>query len=255
MAILAVETSSARGSLALLRVSGPDDGLVEELVFPEGLVHGRELALRTEELMRRHDLKPSELEGVAVSCGPGSYTGIRVGVTAAKSLAFALNCAVIPVSSLEVIAANADRPSEGEGDRRGDICVILDGRQGHLYRALFRFGDAESGDGLVRALDDEVVDLERLRAGELPGVSAPAFLIADGADLALETLADAARELERGPRDWDLPGAFRLGQIALRRWRKGDVVRDRGEIHALEPSYLRPSEAERRLAEKSMRGS
>ena len=79
MAILAVETSSARGSLALLRVSGPDDGLVEELVFPEGLVHGRELALRTEELMRRHDLKPSELEGVvflvALDPIPGSGSG------------------------------------------------------------------------------------------------------------------------------------------------------------------------------------
>ena len=54
---------------------------------------------------------------------------------------------------------------------------------------------------------------------------------------------------------WYWPVGFRVGQIDLRRWRKGDVVLDRGEIHALEPSYLRPSEAERRLAEKSTRGS
>src|SRR6266511_1772193 len=103
MLLLAIETSSSRGSIALLE--GRE--LIEEAPFPEGLVHGREITVHLEEVMTRRGIAPGKLEAIAVGVGPGSYTGIRVGVTAAKTLAFALRIPVIPESSLRVTAANA----------------------------------------------------------------------------------------------------------------------------------------------------
>src|SRR5882672_7052827 len=102
MILLAIETSSARGSLALFREDEP----IGSAPFPEGLVHGREITVHLAEMMDRLRLAPRDLGALAVGVGPGSYTGIRVGVTAAKTLAFALKVPVIAVSSLQAIAAN-----------------------------------------------------------------------------------------------------------------------------------------------------
>ena len=249
MKILTIETSSARGSLALC----DDTGLVEELVFPEGLVHGREVTVRIDELIRKHHLTPRDLDALAVSAGPGSYTGIRVGVTAAKSLAYALGCGVIPVSSLEVIATN----SVGSGDSEGSssIAVVLDARQGQLYRGVFRPVTRDGDPRVERTLEDGVEPLESLQSGTFPGLTGPVCLIGDGADLALKTLTSSSEssDLSRGPADWDLPRASHLAKIAARRWSDGEMLRDAAEIHALEPVYLRPSEAERRLRERAAR--
>jgi tRNA threonylcarbamoyladenosine biosynthesis protein TsaB len=254
MQILAIETSSARGSLALWSHSG----LVEELVFPEGLVHGREVMVRLDELTCRHALAPRDIDAIAVSAGPGSYTGIRVGVTVAKSLAYALGCAVIPVSSLEVISwnvttGNAGDSKESDCSRADPVAVLLDGRQGQLYRGVFRCSDVRDGLGVDRLLDDGVEALETLQGGRFPGLDAPMLLIGEGAELALETLTNAHADhgLVRGPVSWDLPRAAGLAAIAGQRWNSDrEVLRDVAAVHSLEPVYLRPSEAERRLGER-----
>src|SRR5262245_281539 len=124
--VLAIETSSAQGSLALLE--GP--ALLEETVFPEGLVHGRELTVHLESLMARLGLAPRSIQAIAVGVGPGSYTGIRVGVTAAKTLALALRVPLLARSSLEVIASAALGSRAGPGPP--PVVPVIDGKQRHL---------------------------------------------------------------------------------------------------------------------------
>ncbi len=234
MYLLALETSSAQGSIALHR----DEDLVEECRFDEGLVHGREVIPRIRAMLRSHDLDVTDIEAIGVSIGPGSYTGVRVGVTAAKTLAYALGAAVVPVSSLEVIAASAaDSVADGT-----TLVVVVDGKQRHLYVAVFEVAGGE----VARLADDHLVDLRDPRA-LAERISAGATLVGDGVDLLLDALPDAAASrVSRADRVSDVPRAAVLGRIASRAHRSGGGLRDRVSVHALAPVYLRASEAERR---------
>ena len=102
MIFLAIETSDPRGSLALF----DQEGVREEELFSDDMAHAREFAVRIDDLLRRGGFTPRDLRGISVSAGPGSYTGCRVGVTAAKTLGIALRIPVVAVSSLEVMAVS-----------------------------------------------------------------------------------------------------------------------------------------------------
>lgn len=239
MLLLALETSSSRGGLALYDQSE----LRASLDLPRGLVHGREVTVYLDRLMEGLGLVPSDLEVIAVSAGPGSYTGIRVGVTVAKSLGYALNCGVLPVSSLEVLAMNGlEEPDDGDAT----LCPVLDGKQGHLYRGVYRLAGDPARPLLEILLEAGVEQLENLDGGTFPGVPPGARLFGDGAELALTRLGESAG-LEQGPESWNWPRATRLGELALARLTHGEAP-VRGEaVHALSPVYMRVSEAERKF--------
>ena len=138
MIYLAIETSDPRGSLALF----DNDGVRQEDTFSSDMAHAREFADRIDNLLRQGGFAAGDLGGISVSIGPGSYTGCRVGVTAAKTLAIALRIPVVALSSLEVMAAFA---MESPGSRReagggavDSFIPVLDGRRGFFYGAHFR---------------------------------------------------------------------------------------------------------------------
>jgi tRNA threonylcarbamoyl adenosine modification protein YeaZ len=268
MLLLAIETSSARGSLALL------DGrsLLAEAPFPEGLVHGREITVHLEAMMERLALPAARLEAVAVGLGPGSYTGMRVGVTAAKTLAFALRIPLLVESSLQVIAAAALRAPPPPGSSSPlRIAVSVDGKQRHLYLARFRIEETEAGPRLVREVEERVVELpraalggrERVRPGPAP--PGPAALppeleaalrdlllpgtvvVGDGADALLAACGPSSAV--RGPREWDWPRASVLGALAAERIEASPPRFDPEAVHRLVPIYLRLSQAERLFPE------
>ncbi len=248
MILLAIETSSSRGSLALL----VDGTLSREVCFPEGLLHGREITARLDDMLRAEGLRARSLDAIAVSVGPGSYTGLRVGVTAAKTLAFALGIPVVPESSLKVMAGNA------AGEPPAFLLPILDGRRGHLFWGLFATSagggsglEASIDDAITRLLPDKGTDAEEILAAleplPAPGEPAPRVLtMGDGADLLLEALS--LPFLSRGPASWDAPKACVLGRLVVDRAALASF--DREAVHRLEPAYLRITEAERRLAAK-----
>jgi tRNA threonylcarbamoyladenosine biosynthesis protein TsaB len=250
MTFLAIETSDPRGSLALF----DDRGCRAETLLPEGLFRAREITAQLDLLLRRLGLGPRDLEGIAVSAGPGSYTGCRVGITAAKSLAFALRVPVVTVSSLEAMAALAMGIDGGgcrlEGEASAVLEVgrlerfapILDGRRGFFYAALFERG--RSGRP-TRILPDQVGKADAI-AAELAGAG-PAFVFGDGAD----ELAESSGRLVRGPRDWDVPRASVLAELARERMQSARF--DLEAIHSLAPAYLRPSEPEIVLARRLAR--
>ncbi len=160
--LLALESSTAHGGSALLR----DGEAVASFLLEEGLRHGRELTASAEALLAGQGLKAGDLWGVAVSAGPGSYTGVRVGVMAAKALAWGAGARLAAVSSLAALAQTAILSKQaGEGDF---IYAAQDARRDEVYAGLYRAengvavpqrGDAaiapEEAAALLAALDAE----------------------------------------------------------------------------------------------------
>lgn len=133
--LLALESSTAHGGAALLRDGNP----VAVIRLTEGLRHGRELLPAAERLLREHEVAPAEVSAVAVSFGPGSYTGIRVGVMAAKAFAYGTGCGLAAVSSLAALAQTqilAGRAQEGD-----TVALLQDARRDEVYAGLYRIRD------------------------------------------------------------------------------------------------------------------
>jgi len=128
---LALETSSRTGLVALAR----DGALVEERSYPHGLQHASALVPTVDALCRDHGVGPRDLAHVYVSVGPGSFTGLRVGVTLAKTLAFATGAKLVAVPSLRVVAENA--PPEARHP-----VVALDAKRGHVFAARYAWTEA-----------------------------------------------------------------------------------------------------------------
>lgn len=267
MFLLGIETSSARGSLALLDAAGA----LTESVFPEGLVHARELTVHLDALLRRAGLGPTALTAIAVGLGPGSFTGIRVGVTAAKSLAFALRIPVIGESSLRVIAAGAAlQAAESSPAASRDVVALVDGKQRCIYAARFRVAMPSDPGGfrVERLSDDAAVELPRATDGdevsararahfaqalgfppaETPQMSGPPrdwALVGDGALPARSFWGLPAVAPERGDDGW--PSAAVLVRLVAPSLSSVASAFDVEAVHRLSPLYLRPSEAERKL--------
>lgn len=145
--LLALESSTAHGGAALLRDGTP----VETARLEEGLRHGRELLAAAKGLLERHVLKAKELWAVAVSSGPGSYTGLRVGVMAAKALSYGTGCRLCAVSSLAALAETLVlEHTAGDGDR---VMVLQDARRDEVYFGFYRIEDgvavAEAPDAAI----------------------------------------------------------------------------------------------------------
>jgi len=126
---LAIETSCSLGSVGL----GCDGRLMGQLTFTGPRKHAVEFLVMVDTLCREHGIAPHQIAEVYVSYGPGSFTGLRMGVTAARTLAFALNARTVPVPTLEVIAQNAlDLP-----DSPATAAVILDAKRKRVYASAF----------------------------------------------------------------------------------------------------------------------
>ncbi|MCE9582252.1 MAG: tRNA (adenosine(37)-N6)-threonylcarbamoyltransferase complex dimerization subunit type 1 TsaB [Planctomycetes bacterium] len=216
MFILAIETSGPRGGVAL----ADDDEVLGEESFEEGMVHGRALVPAMDRLVRKAGITPKDLGLVAVDVGPGSYTGVRVGVAAARMLAFAIRCPVAPIMSTDVLAENAE-------DLEDFVCPILDARWDQVYAAAYRR------------------DWVWLRT-EGPGAYAPAEL---AARLAPETTVFGSgvekypgvfAKFAHGPADWCVPKGSVVARLGWQALQAGAAT----DANSLHPMYLRPTEAE-----------
>ena len=123
---LAIETSGRIGSVALI----DGERLLAEEQFPHGLRHAAEIIPMIDRLVRAQGWSPRDLEHVYVSAGPGSFTGLRIGITLAKTLAFATGVRIVPVPTLRVLAENA--PPEAR-----HLLIVLDAKRDQIFTALF----------------------------------------------------------------------------------------------------------------------
>ena len=217
-AILGIDTSGAAGSVAVLLGETQ-----REIVFSEGLIHGVALAPNVARILAEAGVAPDGLRGIGVGLGPGSYTGVRVGVAFAKTLAFATGVPVAGVSSLRAMAGGAP-------DDRTIVCV-RDARRGTLYLEIY-------GPGRRPERPLSLVTLDEVTALLPPG----ALVIGDATERFADLLSGDGRDL--GGAELGRSSATVVARLARDEWERGVTV----DVHDLSPIYLRPSEAEERAA-------
>ena len=230
MLILAFETSAKAASVALLQ----DGKLLGESYQNTGLTHSQTLMVMAEDLLKQCGFTAQQVTHVAVAAGPGSFTGVRIGVAAAKGLAWGLQVPCHGVSTLESMAL-------GLGAYQGTVCPVMDARRSQVYNALFA---AERG-CLTRRTEDRAIALADL-AKELKAAPQPIFLVGDGSLLAYQTLKDQVPGLVLPMESRMHQRAVGVGLAALGAIEKGEA----GDAGAMQPNYLRLSQAEREKLEK-----
>lgn len=224
MKILAVDTATLAGSVALTE----DDRLLGEVTLELARKHSERLMPSIAFLLEQHGLPTQQLDGLAVDIGPGSFTGLRVGLATMKGLAFSLGKPLVGINSLEVLVENAALAS-------GLLAPVLDARKGQIFTALFQ--------GRGRGQPERISEDWCLAPDELAGrISEPVLLFGEGARVYREVLqkslggravfADASCDPLR---------AFHLARLAWPRLSAGEGR----DPDALAPRYLRLSDAER----------
>ena len=235
MNILALESSAAACSAALCR----GGELTAQFFQNSGLTHSRTLLPMVDALLRDSGHTLEEVDVIAVAAGPGSFTGLRIGVATAKGLAWPGNKPCAPCSTLESMAWPL---AHLEG--RLIVCA-MDARRQQVYNALF----LARGGGLERLTPDRAISLAEL-GEELKKYENPKIAVGDGAQLCYNTLAEQVPGLELAPRHLRQQSAWGVARAAEELIARGELVS--GE--QLVPVYHRLSQAEReRLAREQQR--
>ena len=233
MLILAFETSAKAGSVALM----DEKALLGESYSNTGLTHSQTLLAMAQELLTNCGKTPSDVTAVAVAAGPGSFTGVRIGVAAAKGFAWGAELPCCGESTLEAMARNL-------GVWEGTVCCVMDARRSQVYNALF----AAEGGALRRLCEDRAISLAEL-GEELKKLPNPVFLVGDGSVLCYNTLEGTVPGLVCPTEHRMHQRAAGVALLARERLLRGE----RPDGNALEPNYLRLSQAERERLEKEQK--
>ena len=232
MKILALETSAKSVSAAVV-----ENGAVLASAYQNmGLTHSVTLMPLVDSMLKNAGLTAKDMELIAVAAGPGSFTGLRIGVSAAKGLAWALELPCCGVSTLEAMAENA-RAFEGT------VICAMDARRQQIYNAIF---DCHDG-ALERRCEDRAVALELL-ADELKNDKNRKIVVGDGAKLCYTYLLEQGIPCSMAPADELYQKAVGVGLAAERMAAEGRAV----TAQELCPVYLRLSQAERERLAKGL---
>lgn len=243
MKLVGIDTSSVTASAAVI-----DDGqLIAQRCYPgsaAGLAadapglrsnHAEILLPLIESVLAQARVALAEMTGLAVAIGPGSFTGLRIGLSTVKGLAYGWGIPVIGVSTLLAQAARVE-------DFDGLICALLDARKNEVYAALFR----RRQDSLARLTDDFLAPVERV-IDRARATGVPCLFIGDGVrryeKRLIDGLGDMARRCAENSVCSCAAAVARLGMERLRRSESDDLGQ-------LVPVYLRPSEAEAKRSER-----
>ena len=226
MLTLAFESSAKAASVALCE----GEKLLAQSSQNLGLTHSRTLLPMAEAMLKNADVSLDQVDLFAVAHGPGSFTGIRIGVSTVKGLSWASEKPCVGVSTLEALAWNGIAAG-------GLLCPVMDARRSQVYNALFSVSDGKP----VRLCGDRAISLEDL-AAELEAKNGVPLLLGDGAGLTAEYLASR-----------DLP--YRLAPENIRwqsAWGVAMAAMDQKPVSSQEllPVYLRLSQAERERQER-----
>lgn len=235
MLLLAIDTTTRVCSVAL----GDHEKILAEYQLNVKNTHSQRLMPLIVSLFRDSGADKSRLEGVALSIGPGSFTGIRIGMATAKGLCQGLNIPAVGVMTLDALAEACTFFS-------GLICPILDARKNQVYTALYRgaAGDPEMLQPAAALSIDELG--HRLAAYE-----DEVIFLGD----AVESYGGALRQI-LGQRYREMPLPSRLNRAALVLQKGIKIWQEKGPVspYALKPLYIRLPEAERRLQERKQEG-
>ncbi len=225
MKILAIESSAKSASVAVT----DECHLISECFVNASLTHSKTLMPMTDNALRQADMKIEDIDAFCVNTGPGSFTGIRIGVAAVKGLAMCDNKPCAGISTLESIAYNFI-------DSDCVVCAAMDARCNQVYTALF-----ECCDGKVRRLCEDKAVLINELAEEISNINSTVYLAGDGAELCFNSFKDILKNVKLSSENRRFQRAY---GVALAAVNNKDLFEDSS---LLAPVYLRPPQAEREL--------
>lgn len=233
MKILAFESTAKAASVALCE----DEFLIAQAYQNSGLTHSTTLMPMAEDLLKNCGVKLADVDCLAVAVGPGSFTGLRIGISTVKGLGWGADKPCVGVSTLEAMAWNLAHMD-------ATICCAMDARRKQVYNAIFR---AQNGT-LERLCEDRAISLEEL-AQERDGQTQ--MVVGDGAELCYNDAKGRGQHLVLAPAHLRFQNAWGVARAALERAKRGEFVSG-AELTA---NYLRLSQAERERLEKQKEGT
>lgn len=231
MKILAIESSSMVASIAVVE----DDILTAEYTTNHKRTHSQTLLPMIDEIKNTLELDLEDLDAIAISGGPGSYTGLRIGSATAKGLALALDIPIINVPTMDAMAYNMFSSSF-------IVCPIMDARRNQVYTGIYRFNGAQ-----MEVLKPQCIMLIEDLIEELNNFESPVMFLGDGTksyEEIIETNMDS--DFYFAPPSQNRAKASSLASLAMEYFKEGKVESAREH----KPEYLMLSQAERELKEK-----
>lgn len=232
MKILSLESSTIAASCCITE----DGKILSRATVNANLTHSRTLMPMVTSSLNNADLSLKDIDAIAIAAGPGSFTGVRIGVAAVKGLAFPENKPCISVSTLEGIA-NLVKGLPFQGF----VCPLMDARCGQVYTALFHITDGK----LERVEPDSAIPSLDMKK-RLETEKEPILLIGDGATMCFDQWKDTLPNLYLAPLSFLYPDAIGVATVAEEKARNGETV----SAEELLPIYLRLPQAERELKAK-----
>lgn len=222
MRLLAIDTSTMLGGVALLH----DETLIAETRLNVKVTHSERLLVEIDHILKQADLRIDDIDFLALAIGPGSFTGLRVGLSTIKGLAFATGKKIIAVSTLEAFAWNIPYS-------RYQVCPLLDARKREVYAAIFRW----VGDDFIKELEEQPIKIDNL----LSHIFDPTIFLGDGAILyKFNIKSKLNNKAIFPPSQFMVPSPANVAYLAMKKAKAGHFE----DIITLTPLYLRKSEAE-----------
>jgi len=223
MKILAIETSTMLGGVAVM---GETEGLITEVRLNVKSTHSERLMTEVDHVLKQACMSISEIDVFGIAIGPGSFTGLRIGLSTVKGLSYATGKPIVSVPSLEALAWNFPYSAY-------PVCTMFDARKKEVYAAVFRWEDS----GFKRVMAETSVKPYDL----LKSLDGPVIFAGEGAQLYRETIVEMAGENALFPR-WHfmVPSPSNIASMGLTKALEGVF----SEPVGLVPLYIRKSEAE-----------
>jgi tRNA threonylcarbamoyladenosine biosynthesis protein TsaB len=228
--ILALETSAVTASVAVTE----DEKLLAQSFQNSGLTHSATLMPMVADLLKNTGISMEEIDVIAVAAGPGSFTGVRIGVAAAKGLAWPGDKPCAPCSTLESMAWQC-------AHMEGEICVAMDARRKQVYNARF----LAQGGNLIRLSEDRAIGVEELTE-EVKKSGKTQILVGDGAHLCYNAFEQAGAQAVMMPPHLIYQTAWGVARAALELARQDKLI----PAGQMAPQYHRLSQAERERQER-----
>ena len=222
MKLLAIETSTMLGGVAIM----DDYTLIAESRMNVKITHSERIMSMIDHALMRSGLNINDIDFFGVSIGPGSFTGLRVGLSTIKGLVYATGKKLVSVSTLEAFAWNVHFSSH-------QVCPLLDARKKEVYAGIFRWAD----EGFIRVTKEMVIRIENL----LSEINCPTIFLGEGAIIYKESIENKLGNIAFFAHPQKMvPSPSNVAYLCMRKAKKGEF----SDPVSLVPFYLRRSEAE-----------
>jgi tRNA threonylcarbamoyladenosine biosynthesis protein TsaB len=240
--ILAVDSSNSAASVAICE----DDKIISEFFINAGLTHSETLAPMIDASLKSSKITPQEIDLYSVTCGPGSFTGLRIGLATVKAMAFVGGKPCARVSSLEALAQNCLDFLLNDDI----ICVCVDAKCGGIYNALFRCVIEPENKKIIRLCEDRAIFPEDLTA-ELQNLEYNINFVGDGALMCYNTMGESFGfdNLKLAFSQDNYINAVKVAHLSKKLYDEGLIV----SALDLNPNYIKIPQAERMLKENKLK--